>query len=65
MPPTTLRFDYLPDGESLAILLDGEELITVDHGQYGWAGMEGVKNAFERAARKSWWVQEVTGDPCI
>lgn len=64
MPPTTLYFEY-PDDETLKISLDDEELITVDHGQHGWAGMTAVKEAFENVARKAWWTQVVIGDPCI
>lgn len=60
-----MTFTHHDDGESFTVALEGEDLITADHGQHGWAGMTAVRDAMLKVAEAAGWHVHVYGDPCI
>lgn len=38
------------------------EIITVNHDEHGWAGMEAVTTALKRVAEVTWWSSQIIGE---
>lgn len=47
----TLSFDH-PNDETIRILVDNEVLVTVNHDEHGWAGMDIAVKVAKAIARK-------------
>jgi hypothetical protein len=49
--------------ETAEITLDGYEVVTIDHSEHGWAGMDAVLETVKRIAELTGHDVRVTGTP--
>lgn len=59
-----LEFNW-EDDEHCEITFDGQWLITADHDDHGWDGMDGIITALERIADRAGLSRETSGEPGI
>lgn len=65
-----LNFRWLDENdeqndEVCIVTLNGQHVITMDHGPHGWDGMVGIQEALFNCARLAGWTVEVQGEPGI